>query len=256
MKIREYKIIIPNVEHKDVTGDLYVGSFLFEDTDDLELLENRAMELYPPIRTKVFKIEHGALYNDDLSIVYKTNKLFIMVRQDYIDLDEDVVTGDLVDFILFHKSYNLLNTKGCNYKNFDSWEDLQEYIKNMYNPILVKPIHFSETFGFSVFDEIPNTNMVGFAFIDGYKTKELIISKRAALNLINEAIEDYNYYFQGETYTISVFDYSTVYKEGGELVFSDIILGYKNIKQFIENELNTFLSNDLKYEIDELEELD
>lgn len=254
--IREYKIIIPKVEHKDVTGDLYVGSFLFEDINDMELLENRAMELYPPIRNKIFKIEQGALYNDDLSIVYKTNKLFIIVRQEYIDLDEDELTGCLVDFILFNKNYNLLNTKGYRYDDFDSWEDLQEYIENMFNPILVKPIYFSEYNGFKVYDEIPNTNMAGFAFIDGYKNKELHISKKMALSLIDETIEDYNYYFQGETYTISIFDYSTVYKDSIDSIYNTMILGYKNVGNFIRGGLNNELPDNLKFDLNELIELD
>ena len=148
--IREYKIILPKVGYKDITGDLYVGSFLFEDTDDKELLENRAVELYPSIRNKVFKIETGEFYTNQESAVYETKKLYIVV--------------DLFDGYVFN--------------------------------------------------------------------------------------------FEGEVYLIRVYEKLKIFNDYIEPIQDTIILGYSRLEPFIRNELNDGLSDNLKFDLNELIELD
>ena len=253
--IREYKIILPKISYKDITGNLYVGSFLFEDTDDTELLENRAMELYPSIRNKVFKIETGEFYTNQESAVYETKKLYIVV--DLSDCNFEPVGP--VQYALFHKRYEFLNTVTFDTSDFESWEEMRRYIEKTEDPISIIPVSLTDHSGLFLHKGVFNdwdSGQIGYMYIRQEDAKKLNLTQEDADEILDDAFEDYKAWGAGEVYEIRVYEKLKIFNEYIEPIQNTIILGYSQIEPFIRNELNDGLPSELKFETKELELLD
>ena len=256
--IREYKIILPKVRYKDITGNLYVGSFLFEDTDDMELLENRAMELYPSIRNKVFKIEPGEFYTNQESAVYETKKLYIEVdlSDGYFFNFEPVGP---VQYALFHKRYDFLNTVSFDTSDFESWGEMRRYIEKTEDPISIIPVSLTDHSGLflhkGVFSDW-DSGQIGYMYIRQEDAKKLNLTQEDADEILDDAFEDYKAWVAGEVYEIRVYEKLKIFNDYTGPIQNTIILGYSQVEPFIRNELNDGLPSELKFETKELELLD
>ena len=256
--IREYKIILPKMRYKDITGNLYVGSFLFEDTDDKELLENRAIELYPSIRNKVFKIETGVFYTNQESAVYETKKLYIVVDLFYDYFFNFEPVGP-VQYALFHKRYDFLNTVSFDASDFESWEEMRRYIEETEDPISIIPVsltdHSSLFLHKGVFSDW-DSGRIGYMYIRQEDAKKLNLTQEDADEILDDAFEDYKAWVAGEVYEIQVYEKLKIFNDYIEPIQNTIILGYSQVEPFIRNELNDGLPSELKFETKELELLD
>ena len=268
------------MRYKDITGNLYVGSFLFEDTDDKELLENRAMELYPSIRNKVFKIETGVFYTNQESAVYETKKLYIVVdlSDDYFFNFEPVGPSKIISFFdcmdyyffifepvgpvqyaLFHKRYNFLNTVSFDTSDFESWEEMRRYIEKTEDPISIIPVsltdHSSLFLHKGVFSDW-DSGQLGYMYIRQEDAKKLNLTQEDADEILDDAFEDYKAWVAGEVYEIRVYEKLKIFNDYTGPIQNTIILGYSQVEPFIRNELNDGLPSELKFETKELKLLD
>lgn len=112
-------------------------------------------------------------------------------------------------FVLFHKRYNLPNEIDLDESDFDSWEEMEKYIKENYQVTAIEPVYMLDHSGISIstkpFGCPWDSGQVGFAFVTADETT----NKDLAEKLLQGEVKAYNSYLTGD-----VFGFQVCHKNG------------------------------------------
>ena len=120
--------------------------------------------------------------------------------------------------ICFHKRYNLGDKHDFNSRDYESWSEMEQAIKNHYEVLAIKPLYLYDHSGITIstspFGCQWDSGQVGFVIID--KDNLQRISGDAdgfnELNLeeiIEAEVETYDSYIQGEVYGYKIIEVET-----------------------------------------------
>jgi len=143
---------------------------------------------------------------------------------------------NLGKFVLSHKRYKLPNELNINFENFESWEEIEKYLKKELNALIVLSVCGYEHSGFYIslnsnypFNDYWDSGSLGFVCVlkedikkeFGKVTKQNI--KKAEKVLINE-FETYKNYLEGNVYGFELWKIEEVkttrqYPNGKKKVF-------------------------------------
>lgn len=142
-------------------------------------------------------------------------------------------------FVLNHKRYTLPNDLKINFKEFDSWEEIQNYLKERFKPVLIKKVLGYDHSGLSIsldskypFNDVWDSGTLGFMivteeeFLKEFKENTPENIKLAERRLINE-FETYKEYLEGEVYGFKLtekvkFKQKRIYEDGTETKWEDM----------------------------------
>jgi len=235
--LREYRILLPNINFEKFTGKLYIGSFLY-DNDDMEEVKKQAIELLPELDAKVFEVEPGTRFSEEDSKVFECKNSYVVIE--YFPYDLDFEIGDLVDMALFHKRYTLLNTTNLKAEDFESWGEMKRYIEKTEKPFVIYPVSMRDhgdlylTLGFlNDFD----SGVIGYIYITKEKAQKNNLSYEEAKIIINGIIKEYEAYLNSEIY--NVFELSKdLYFEEPVIYDSCLVFGYSNVEDYLKENYN------------------
>ncbi len=235
--LREYRILLPNVNFEKFTGKLYIGSFLY-DNDDMEEVKKQAIELLPELDTKAFEVEPGTRFSEEDSKVFECKNSYVVVECFPYILDFEI--DDLVDMALFHKRYALLNTTNLKAEDFESWREMKRYIEKTEKPFVIYPVSMRDHSRLSLNKGIISdwdSGQVGYIWITKDKAMKNNISKDEADIIINGVLEEYEAYLNGEIYNVVEFS-KVLYFEEPVINDSCLFFGYSNVEDYLKENYN------------------
>ena len=113
----------------------------------------------------------------------------------------------LTKMICFHKRYLLGDEHDLKASDFRSWEDVEEYIKKTYKPVVINPIFLMDHGGlvlsmsshsFQMCDPAGwDWGQVGFIFITREDAKREKLTKKKAEKLLEAEFEEYKAFIEG-----------------------------------------------------------
>lgn len=139
----------------------------------------------------------------------KLDETFVVFRD--IDVDNPMETGELLtQFICFHKKHKLGNEHEYNSEDFESWDELEEHIKENEHPLIIKKLSLYDHSGIRLHIGSPqdrwDSGYVGFAIITEKKIEEWGIDH---INLDFEAqverdVRQYDHYLNDEVFSWAI----------------------------------------------------
>jgi len=118
---------------------------------------------------------------------------------------------NLTKMCFFHKRYDLGDIK-LQKKDFESWDEVKEYLKKEYKAKMIKKVYFYEhgSIGISLdnshypFNCRWDSGTLGFVFIDKETWEREKLTEEKAERIIRREIEDYDHWLSGEVYLVIV----------------------------------------------------
>lgn len=142
------------------------------------------------------------------------NKILKIYQDEFNDFsprDNDNV-GEM---ICFYKGWELGDENDLNQDDFNSWEELKEYLIKEKKAVIILPLSVYEHGSLTI--KIGNykgllpeghyefdTSNVGFVYVTKEKLKEEGLTKKKAEKIINAEVEEYNKYLNGEVYGFKI----------------------------------------------------
>jgi len=193
----------------------------------------------------------------------------IMNKENYKGYTIEIIQDDLTDsrewdnlgtMICFHNRYNLGDKHELKSENFNSWDEVESYIKKEYDPAVILPLYLYDHSGLrikvgSFSGLLPqghaefDSGMVGFIFVSKEKARKeygwkLITKSRIEKlteHLINE-VDVYDQDISGDVwkYSITKEDDSEIYEVLGGLY------GYDYAMQEAKNTIDAMIKNEQK----------
>jgi hypothetical protein len=166
---------------------------------------------------------------------------------DYEEYAEDPREWDnLGTMVLNHNRYNLPNEVDIQFRDYDSWDEVKDYIAKELDGVVILPVQMYDHSRVSIY--VGNTadkwdgGQAGFIYVTRaqiqkeYSCKNITqkIRDQVSCRLVNE-VETYSQYMEGEVYQFSVRD-----AQGNELNACGGYYGEKSLRQELERELREF----------------
>lgn len=181
----------------------------------------------------------------------KNATLFIIQETDPFDPRKEY--DHITTMICFHNRYNLGDKHDLKSSDFNGWDELQEYIEECYEPLVISPIYMYDHSGITIstgpFSCPWDSGRIGFVFITKESCEEAGTSYDdiEMLNRIIEGeVEEYDHYLRGDVWGF-------VIREGKHNINGEIIdscwgfYGYDYCKTQGEDTMNT-LPDDIRDE--------
>jgi len=175
-------------------------------------------------------------------IVFQRNGLTAYLQQDESDTNNPREWSNLSKMLCSHRRYSLGDDLGFNSSQFDSWNEVEQYIHANYDPVFISPLflfdHSGITIsmnGFGQFDPHGfDWGQVGFVFVSRADAlKEYGVKRITAdiqdkiLKVVSNEVKTYDNYLRGEVYSIRVED------EAGDVL--DSCAGYIGYEWALES---------------------
>jgi hypothetical protein len=145
----------------------------------------------------------------------------------------------LTKMICFHRRYVLGDKHDLKESDFRNWEDVEEYIKKTYKPVVIRPLflmdHSGQTLSMSphLFRMCDSAGwdwgQVGFIFITREDAKREKLTKKKAEKLLEDEFEEYKAFIEGDVYVVNVID------DSGETV--DSVISYGNVTKSVLSDI-------------------
>lgn len=173
-----------------------------------------------------------------MTSITKNNFTAHITSSDFAESPRGDFFGDsnLSKLGLSHKRMNLCNELEINTDNFDSWDEVEQDLKNQFGSdlLFIKPVYMYDHSSISLsynsncrFD----SGVVGFQVVLKSDVCDIFNVKRISANLLKKVeeqakdeLEDYSNYLNGDVYRVT-------FEEGDEILEDmdvDNIYGYKN----------------------------
>jgi len=145
---------------------------------------------------------------------YENEKLRLKVEQDE-DSENPREWDNLGIMVCFHKRYNLGDKTDLSSDQFNSWDELENYLIKNEKAKVILPLYLLDHSGLSMrtepFFEDPegwDSGQVGFIYTTEKKIKKFYGDKKLSEKEIEDSLESevrtYNDYLEGNVYTISL----------------------------------------------------
>jgi len=148
---------------------------------------------------------------DETEGVYENEKLRLKIEQEKDPTDPREIRDNLGIMVAFHKRYNLGDKTDLTSDQFNSWDELKEYLIKHEKAKVILPLYLLDHGGLAMrtepFFEDPggwDSGQVGFIYTTDKRIKEFYGDKKPSEKEIEEALEsevrDYNDYLEGNVY--------------------------------------------------------
>jgi len=145
----------------------------------------------------------------------------------------------LTKMICFHRRYVLGDKHDLKESDFRSWEDVEEYIKKTYKPLVMESLYLMDHSGlilnmssesFRMCDSVGwDWGQVGFIFITREDAKREKLTKKKVEKLLEAEFEEYKAFIEGDVYVVNVID------DSGETV--DSVINYGNVTKNVLSDI-------------------
>ena len=137
--------------------------------------------------------------------------------------------------ICFHKRYNLGDKHDFKSTDYDSWEELEEAIRNHYEVLALKPLYLYDHSGITIstspFGCQWDSGRVGFVIVDKDNLQSITgdadgHSEDYLHEVIDAEVKTYDQYLTGEVYGFKVYEVETCDKGHEHKTLLDSCFGY------------------------------
>ena len=167
---------------------------------------------------------------------HKTMKKYTYeIVQDFDPSNPRTEWDNVTTMLCFHKRYNLGDKQNINFNDYESWDEMENAIKEKYDVLMIKPLYMYEHSGIAIstspFSCPWDSGRIGFIIVDT-KQYELCMgdpkdAKGEVLEgIIKNDIEIYNKYLCGDVYGYKTFEVETCNKGCEHKTMIDSCWGY------------------------------
>jgi hypothetical protein len=141
-----------------------------------------------------------------------------LIEVDYDDSPRNPREDDnITTMICFHKRYDLGDKHDLKSSQFDSWNEVIDYINENYKVLTSKFLHLYDHSGITIstssFNDRFDSGIVGIVFIDEKSCKsmmgEVITDEEKLSSIIEAEVKTYDTYIRGEVYGYRVYKIDT-----------------------------------------------
>ena len=145
-------------------------------------------------------------------------KFIYEIERDEYPSNPRTEEDNITTMICFHKRYNLGDKHDFNSRDYESWEEMEEAVRNHYEVLALKPLYLYDHSGITISTSPFSCNFdsgkIGFVIVDRDNLQRISgdADGHNELNLdeyIEAEVKTYDQYLTGEVYGFNVYEIET-----------------------------------------------